>query len=318
MSPLDLTRVLILDPELGFARLAARLAELGWTPADAGQATAPAVAGEPALATWSRGGHKPHLVYSCNPVAWLRVLDMDTCPPLLRGLIANALPWLDQDALVQRLYTPAAETRLHAIWGLTELEALDALDAIATLGTDTEPLVADAAARAVERLAAIAEARAETMAALTTVAQAAEPVVRGLDNPAFTRTLMPAREDCLALFDAPFADALLPLLAELARRPPRLAPGGRLSELAIHAANAGLLRFPNPASAPFPTGWRDIAPWLLPAPVWLCWRWSTPGERAGVTGDGLVWVNGRWVWLPKLPRRMAPLLAETLHPHGLH
>jgi hypothetical protein len=243
---------------------------------------------------------------------------MDTCPPMLRGLLADALPWLPADALLERLGSPDAETRLHALWALTELEDPNALDEVAALGDDPEPIVAQAATRAVERLEAVAEARANTLAALAMVAQAAEPLVRQLHDPAFTGTLAPAPEDCRALFDASFAEALLPLLDDARRRPPRLSPGTRLTELEIHAANAGLLRFPNPASNAFPTGWRDIAPWLLPAPVWLCWRWHAPGEREGVAGDGLVWVHGRWVWLPKLPRRMAPLLAEALHPHGLH
>lgn len=318
MNPLLLPRVLILDPALGFAELAARLAELGWTPAEPAQTTEPSIAGEPELATWTHGGHKPHLVYTLNPIAMLRVLDMDTCPPVLRGLIADALPWLDAAALVGRLTSADAGSRLHALWGLAELESLEAADAIGALQTDTEPVVAQAAAWAVERLTAVAAARTRALAALTVVAQAAEPVIRRLHDPAFTATLMPTREDCLALFDASFAESLLPLLDDAQRRPPRLAPGTGLTELGIQAANAGLLRFPNEASNAFPTGWRDIAPWLLTAPVWLCWRWSAPGADAGVTGDGLTRLGERWLWLPKLPRRMAPLLAQALHPHGLH
>jgi hypothetical protein len=318
LNPIALPRVLILDPALGFATLAARLAELGWTPGEPAPTTAPAITGEPELATWSRGGRKPHLVYTLNPIALLRVLDMDTCPPLLRGLIADALPWLDEPTLIGRLRAPAAADRLHAVWALAELEAVAASDAIAALVTDTEPFVARAAEQAVRRLGEIAAARVRALAALAMVAEAAVPSIGRLDDPAFTATLTPTPADCHALFDAPFAEALLPLLDEARRRPPRLDPGARLTELEVHAANAGLLRFPNEASNAFPAGWRDIAPWLLPAPVWLCWRWSAPGEQRGVSADGLTRVGERWLWLPKLPRRMAPLLAEALHPHGLH
>ena len=34
--------------------------------------------------------------------------------------------------------------------------------------------------------------------------------------------------------------------------------------------------------------------------VWLCWKYCAPGTQSGLAFDGLVHVNGDWVWFPKL------------------
>jgi hypothetical protein len=72
---------------------------------------------------------------------------------------------------------------------------------------------------------------------------------------------------------------------------------------------AGLLRWPNPLSEKFPRGYRDIAGWMQPHRVWLCWAVTTAGG-ATVRYDGLVWLHGRWLWMPGIYRYLAPYLLE--------
>jgi hypothetical protein len=74
-----------------------------------------------------------------------------------------------------------------------------------------------------------------------------------------------------------------------------------------HLAPAGLLAADNALSRPFPGGYRQIAPWLDPRRIWVCWRYLPPGAGAGIAMNGLVWLDDHWAWFPK-PFRVADRL----------
>ncbi len=76
-------------------------------------------------------------------------------------------------------------------------------------------------------------------------------------------------------------------------------PAPAQSELLIFAAPAGLLGSPNGLSRHFPGGYASIANHLLPHRVWLCWKYTKPGEESGLAFDGLVWCDDHWAWFPK-------------------
>lgn len=319
MNAYTLSQTLLLDPDLSFAQIAATLDELGWRRADAGPAAPPLVTGEPELATWTWGGAKPFCVYSFNPIARLRVLDLATVPPPLRAEIAERLPPLDSDELLRRLALAEPRERLLGLWGIQELELLDLTEVVAGLRVDPQPLVAEVAGEVLGRLEEVAASRLGALGSLRLVADAARALIQRLGDPTFTATLRPTAQDCEALFDPNAAALMGAALPEVYRHPPMAAPGERYPQLEITAATAGLLRWPNELADRFPLGYRDIAGWMDPSRVWLTWAWQTgPGVQPGgaVRYDGLAWLEGRWVWIPKPFRALAPLLKDLSLPLG--
>jgi hypothetical protein len=73
-----------------------------------------------------------------------------------------------------------------------------------------------------------------------------------------------------------------------------------------------MLRSPNQLSRHFPGGYRAIAGYLRAERVWLCWRYAAHGAERGTLYDGLVQLEGRWLWCPK-PYRV---VGEVLRARG--
>jgi hypothetical protein len=81
-------------------------------------------------------------------------------------------------------------------------------------------------------------------------------------------------------------------------------PAGR-PRIRVHLAPAGALADDNAMSRPFPGGYRSVANLLVPARVWVAWRYHSPGQSAGLSYDGLVWCDDHWAFFPK-PYRVLP------------
>src|SRR5262249_40039438 len=120
----DLDQSLIVAPDVGFGAVAAAVEATGLRP-EARGAGPPLIAGEPELASWSRGGGKPFVTYTLNPVAMLRVLDVATAPPPLRADLASRLKLLARDEVASLL--DASETRdvLRGLWAARETQRTD-------------------------------------------------------------------------------------------------------------------------------------------------------------------------------------------------
>lgn len=306
MMDINLGQTLLVAPEVPFSRIAEVLVALGWR-LEQQTVHQPLLAGEPEFATWSWVGHKPFVVYSFNPVARLRVLDVATVPPGLRGAIAARLPLLGDGQVNDLLFAPEPRDRLLGLWAAQETERLDLIPQTTRLGHDPVPTVAEQGRAVGQRLQRVREAREALLINLRLLAEAAEPLIRRLDDPRYTAALQPTAAELEELFDAALGRALAPALAELYRQPPLAQPGDRYPSLAVTAANAGLLRWPNELSEKFPRGYRNIAGWMNPRYIWCAWRWHDDAGN-GVRYDGLVWVERRWLWLPKVYRLAAPLL----------
>lgn len=322
MDAYRLEPVLIVEPDVPFSRIAAALGTLGWEPsANIAPASPPLVPGEPELAGWHwrAGGAagKPLVTYTFNPVVRLRVLDVGTVPPPLRAALAARLPLVAPGGVEPLLGAADPRDRLRGLWIAGEAERIDLAPAVRRLAEDREALVAKVAAEVGARLGRVYEARVGVLAQLRLLAEAAEPLIRRLDDAAVVTALRPTLEDCGRLFDAALAAPVHAAYSELWRRPPTVSPGDRYPALTVTAAAAGLLRAPSELSDAFPRGYRNIAGWMNPGRIWLTWAFAqaaptgddAPPVPAGVRYDGLVWVETRWVWLPKVFRVVQPLLA---------
>ena len=316
MMDINLGQTLIVAPEVTYQRIASVLATLGWRLEQ--QPSQPSLlAGEPEFATWSRSGHKPFVVYSFNPVARLRVLDVATLPPALRGELAQNLPLLGDDQVNDLLFAAEPRDRLLGLWAAQETERLDLIPQTDRLSHDPVPVVAQQARAVAQRFQRILEARESLLINLRLLAEAAEPLIRQLDDPRLTPALQPTPAELAQLFDPNLAQALVPALNEFYRQPPLASPGDGYPLLRITTANAGLLRWPNELSEKFPNGYRNIAGWMNPRHIWCAWRWHNDAGN-GVQYDGLVWLEQRWIWLPKVFRLAAPLLDGATPDMAVH
>lgn len=312
---------LILQPNFSFQKLDAVVSRLGWQETDAlSMQSAPLQQGEPEFASWTWQGQKPILIYSFNPIANLRVLDVASLPPALRGQLAQQLTLLNDHDINDLLFAEQARERLLALWAMQETERVDLIPQAHRLSHDPDHTVAELGQRVEERLQQAVESRESLAMSLVQLAQVAESVVRMLDNPAGTAALKPTREELGKLFDPSLTDELQKQVEQAYFRAPVANPGGDYPELKVHAVNAGLLRWSNEFSRKFPQGYRNIAGWMQPQWMWITWQWhsgldDTEGATTtGVSYDGLVWIETRWVWLPKAFRMVSAAIRNAAAP----
>lgn len=304
-----LGQVLILQTQVAFSAIAETLKSLGFTREDA-SSTQSIVPGEPELASWSINGGKPFVIYTFNPVVSLRVLDVATVPPGLRMVIASQLPTVDEQLISNYFKSDNVRERLLALWAAQETERVDLIPQVALLEKDEEPVIAEQAQEVGTRLKQMDQARENMLVQLRLLAESAPQLLMQMQDAAFVAKLKPSREDLAKLFDENLVDSVAECVEKIYERPPRLNSLSPHAELEIDAAPAGLLRWPNMLSEKFPGGYRDIAGWMEPSKIWL--TWLLKDKITSVRFDGLVWLENKWVWLPKIYRLLTPyLMAST-------
>lgn len=312
----NLGQTLLVKPEVSFQQISHSLQALGWQ--EVRQADQPPLLkDEPEYASWTWCGQKPVLIYSFNPVARLRVLDAATLPPSMRGDIAASIPLLHDTDVDDLLFDPEPRQRLLGIWAARETERVDLIPQAHRLIHDPDQIVAEQSRKLEECFQRTLQSREELLINLNLLAEAAQEIIRELDNPMLTTSLKPTAQELKKLFDPSIAAQLMQHINEMYETPPIADPGDGYPKLKITAANAGLLRWPNELSEKFPTGYRNIAGWLQPQYIWLTWRYceekatDTPTQNiGGVHYDGLVWVESRWVWIPKAFRAVSSALRQ--------
>ena len=121
----------------------------------------------------------------------------------------------------------------------------------------------------------------------------------GADRKALTQALRPGRADYAAIFKQPFADKAYRLhaphwqsgAAEISMEPDQ-------TELVIYPVPGDELREYGYASH-VQGGYEDVAGLMKPGLTLYTWRYREPGRKVGIKYDGLYFVNGHWVWIPK-------------------
>lgn len=117
---------------------------------------------------------------------------------------------------------------------------------------------------------------------------------------ALVRTLRPTPEDYAAIFEGDAAT-----VAREAYDPAwegdqiRVEADPEQTEIEVSRATTEELRAGTGRASEFPGGYTRIAAQLRPNVAFYLWRYVKPGEEHGMRYDGLVHVNGRWVWVPK-------------------
>lgn len=121
----------------------------------------------------------------------------------------------------------------------------------------------------------------------------------GADLVALTAGMMPTPADVAAVYQEPLASKLVEIYADLFT--PGLALGpkpGQDSLLVVHASTDNLIDG-DAVLSQFPGGYERVLPFLKPGVPIVRFKFVTAGETSGLAFDGLVFLDGRWVLLPK-------------------
>jgi hypothetical protein len=304
-------QVLFVAPGVPFSTVSQELSAIGFERDELSPTQPPLIPGEPEVAAWKWPPGKPYVTYTFNPVARLRVLDVATVPPVLRGAIASRLELVAPEDFAALLESQDARTRLLGLWIAREGERLELLPQVQRLQGDRESVVAQVAKEVSAQLQRVYEARLQVFAQLRMLAEAAKGFLPRLQEPSFVQSLRPTREDCAKLFDPELVDAIVEGLDQQWAQPPEARPGEQYHQLEVTAAPAGLLRYSNELSDAFPRGYRDIAGGMAPNRMWLAWVWKS-AEGGTVRYDGLAWLGDHWIWFPKPYRILRPLILKPI------
>ncbi len=310
MTTLVLDQVLIVQPQCPFSTISQVLTQLGWQRDPLDMVAPPLIRDEPEVATWSWGGGKPLVIYTFNPVVKMRVLDVATLPPKLREAVANQLPLLTPAAVEKLFDSGDVRERLLGLWAAQETERIDLITRTRQLADESEPALAEQARDVVAQLTRINQARTELLVQMKIMAEAAPALIRRMQERRFVDTLKPDRDDLAQLFDTSLVDIAQRAIDQLYSDPALYLPHLTVdTQVNVWATPAGLLRWPNMLSEKFPGGYRDIAGWMNPKCIWMCWKLVGPAGDT-ISYDGLVWLDNKWVWLPKIFRYLTPYLLE--------
>jgi hypothetical protein len=137
------TTPMILDTAVTFADLDAAVTDLGWV-RHGTTAAPPLVPGEPEVATWTHP-LAGTLVYTCNPVVWLRVLDLGTVERAAAVALAVRLPHLGESAIAALLRAGPTELVLLGVLAAGVQRSPTHLNAVRALLHHRDPAVAQAA-----------------------------------------------------------------------------------------------------------------------------------------------------------------------------
>ena len=121
------------------------------------------------------------------------------------------------------------------------------------------------------------------------------------DRAAMTRALRPTDADYDAIFVAEAAAKAKKAYAKLWDSPDAvLKPeAGQTEVLLWGATSADIKAWQGNAADQFPGGWKGVGASLKEGLTFYRFKFVKPGETLGMAFDGLVHVNGHWVWVPK-------------------
>lgn len=301
--------MLVLAPDRTFDALAKALSAAGWQSLP--QTSAPIIPGEPEHALFERD--TTHLAYSFNPVCRLRLLEV---PLDLDHETIALLPVQSAEDVKTWLMSADERTQLRGILAAAHLPHEELLAGVEQLTAHPRSSIAQAAQQSAEKIRKALkgddEARATARAATQMLEGQLTPLIHALAADAdgsLTAALRPHEDDYARAFVAEIADAACAAYEALWSDPPRVSSTPSGSKLKLSISPAGMLVEDNELSRGFPGGYRSIAPLLDPHRVWVAWKLIPPGKDAGMSYDGLVWLDDHWAWFPKPYRVLANLVS---------
>lgn len=121
----------------------------------------------------------------------------------------------------------------------------------------------------------------------------------GADHAALTAALRPSPEDVRTVYSEPLATALIAGYDKLFQSGAAIRPKPDQVDLLTVFTTTGKLKAGAPVLREFPGGYKQVRDrFLVDVPI-ARFKFVKSGESLGMAYDGLIFVNGRWVFMPK-------------------
>jgi hypothetical protein len=119
------------------------------------------------------------------------------------------------------------------------------------------------------------------------------------DHVSLTLALKPSPEDVRAVYAEPLAARLIASYDQLFASGGAIRPKAGQTQLLTTFTTTAALKRRDPVLAEFPGGYEDVLDYIVGDVPIARFKFVEPGETLGMAFDGLVHVNGRWVFMPK-------------------
>jgi hypothetical protein len=121
----------------------------------------------------------------------------------------------------------------------------------------------------------------------------------GADHVAITASLKPRPEDIRAVYGEPLASKLIAMYGELYGPGTVIGPKPDHEDLITIFTTTGKLRSGDAVLDRFPGGYKKVLKYFVADVPIGRFKFVRAGESRGLAFDGLIFVNGRWVLMPK-------------------
>lgn len=122
---------------------------------------------------------------------------------------------------------------------------------------------------------------------------------KNADHAALTAALRPSPQDVRTVYGEPLATALVAGYDKLFQPGAAIRPKPGQVDLLTVFTTTGKLKAGEPVLREFPGGYKRISDrFLVDVPI-ARFKFVKAGESLGMAYDGLIFVNGRWVFMPK-------------------
>lgn len=119
------------------------------------------------------------------------------------------------------------------------------------------------------------------------------------DRVALTAALRPSEADIRAVYGPALADRLVSMYAAMFTPGAAIGPKPGQDEVILIRTTTASLRDGDAVLREFPGGYEQVRGYFASDVPIVCFKFVTKGQTTGLAFDGLIYVNNRWVLMPK-------------------
>ncbi|MDF1671028.1 MAG: hypothetical protein P1U83_15585 [Roseovarius sp.] len=119
------------------------------------------------------------------------------------------------------------------------------------------------------------------------------------DRAALTAQLRPSEAEIRAVYAPPLADKLVGMYNEMFQPGVQIGPKEGQTQILVWVGTTGSMREGDPVLEDFPGGYGDVRQYMQGNYPIARFKFVKPGESLGMAFDGLIYINGHWVLMPK-------------------
>lgn len=121
----------------------------------------------------------------------------------------------------------------------------------------------------------------------------------GADRAALTWALRPTEAEIRAVYAEPLGSQLVRLYGQMFQPGVKLDPKPDYTDLYVVRATTQQLTRGDAVLRDFPGGYKDVLAYMQGEYPIVRFKFVRPGETSGLAFDGLIFINGHWVLMPK-------------------